>query len=106
MATDAYRDMMDCIAKWQDAKSLALAHEVWDPTPYVINVRTGSIGCEVENSIYKWCVSNLGKESSTIHGQSGRWHRAGAVVFGESTIGFANQEDMELFCTAFPDCVI
>ena len=106
MATDAYRDMMDCIAKWQDAKSLALAHEVWDPTPYVIIVRTGSVGSDTEQSMIDWCVDKLGKESSPIHGQRGRWYRGGAVVFGESTMGFASQEDMALFCTAFQACVI
>ncbi len=89
-----------------DTKMLALSHKVWDPTPWVIDVFTGSYntdeGMGRRHDMSDFCVAHFGKESWPIHDKPADWHWGGATVDGWSWIGFKTEAMMQQFLTAFP----
>jgi hypothetical protein len=76
--------------------------KVWDPTPWMIDVYTGSEDGLREFQIMRWCYDELGEQSSPIHGQTGRWHRGNATIYGWTWFGFATEADMQLFQATWP----
>lgn len=82
-----------------------LAHQVWDNTPYIIDVNTGSFSTDEEHNRWHamatWLRTNFGEEAWPIHGKQGNWCRGGAIVDGWRFIGFHTVEQAELFAKVF-----
>ena len=80
---------------------------VWDPTPWVIDVRTGSqdqgVGATKGRSMNEWLRDNAGRESWPIHERPGDWHWGGATVDGWTWLGFAREDRMRAFLAAFAE---
>lgn len=80
-------------------------HKVWDPTPWVINVKSGSpsnLEDETWGTMRNWLINNLGPESQPIFGIKGYWHRGSATVDGWTFIGFSSEALMISFMNKFP----
>jgi hypothetical protein len=93
-------------ADYGDQDSSELMIKVWAGTPFVVNVRTGSINSETEREITEWCRENFGQDAWPIHGKPGKWQRGSATVHGETFIGFDSAESLALFVERFGRCVI
>lgn len=74
-----------------------LSHKVWDPTPWMLNVRTDGINSDRERDIISWCREKFGEQSWPIHGRPAAWYQGGATVFGDCWFGFATEEMMKQF---------
>jgi hypothetical protein len=92
-----------------DAERNELVRRVWSVTPFVVNVRTGSICQSRADSRYRdmmlWCHDAFGKQAfpfgdDPLHGD---WQFGGATVDGWTYVGFKTREQMEWFKAAFPD---
>ena len=101
---------------WKDdAEHLALEHLVWDPTPWVIDLRSPSPGSsEASNkpgdidrlTHIDWLRANIGVDSWPIHRKPDDWNFACATVNGETWLGFRTEDMMRRFCEAFPQSII
>lgn len=80
--------------------------KVWDVTPFVVNVRTGSPDDDQYRKIVSWCREHLGPDAWPIHGRDGNWQTGGATVFGETFMGFATAEYLERFSKVFGHLII
>lgn len=94
--TDLYHRNMEWAESNGDRGKLM--HQVWDGTPWMVDVYTGNI----ENfgrfrEIMEWCREQFGPEAWPIHGKPGAWHSGGATVMGWTWIGFATEDRMERF---------
>jgi hypothetical protein len=96
--TPLYRRILD-----SDPNVLALRHKVWDPTPWVIDVRSDD---EKRFEHREWLFNNVGKESWPIHEKPGDWYFSGATVQGQTWLGFSTEEMMQRFIAAFPESII
>lgn len=111
--TPRYHAIMDY---WKDdPEHLALEHKVWDPTPWVIAIRSPypdsssasfKAGDVDRLTHMDWLYRNLGDESRPIHGKPGDWQFGGATVDGETWLGFRTEEMMRRFIAFFPQSVI
>ena len=84
-----------------------IMREVWDTTPWMIEVFLGKWEDPVyvdEQAIREWCREHLGEEGSPIHNKPGKWH-TGSVVSGWCWFGFDTEEHMRQFTAACPDTV-
>lgn len=79
-----------------------LAHLVWDPTPWVVDVFTGRVDSDLRHEMSDWLRSEIGVESWPIHKKPGVWHFAGATVDGWTWLGFATEDMMQRFLSKFP----
>lgn len=89
-----------------DQNTSDLVAKVWAGTPFVVNVRTGSINSETEREIMEWCRENLGAEAWPIHGKPGVWQRGSATVHGETFMGFDTTETLATFADRFRHLII
>lgn len=98
-----------------DVERPLLAHQVWDPTPWVITIRSpypGSSSASFKDgdvdrlTHIHWLSEAIGKESWPIHGKPGDWHFGGATVDGETWLGFRTEEMMRQFMAFFPQSII
>ena len=103
MGTRIYDEMMAYYDEHLDEESKALQHKVWDPTPWVVNVNTGSLSEDRSFEMMDWCRNNLGDESWPIHGRPGVWRRGGATIHGWTYFGFVSEKSMSEFMFEFPD---
>ena len=104
------------IAYWKDdPETLQREHQVWDPTPWVIDIRSQFPGSskasnrpgDIDRYTHMgWLRENIGADSWPIHGKPGDWYFAGATVDGETWLGFRTEDMMRRFCAAFPQSVI
>lgn len=111
--TPRYRAIM---AYWEDdQRHLELEHKVWDPTPWVIDVRSpypdGSpasfrVGDVDRRTHVRWLRDNIGTESWPIHNAPGDWYFGGATVCGETWLGFRTKDMMDRFIAFFPQSLI
>lgn len=75
-----------------------LMHTVWDGTPWMVDVYTGSIQNGGRyGEIMQWCRDEFGAEAWPIHGKPGSWYSGGATVMGWTWMGFATCEMMQKF---------
>lgn len=81
--------------------------EVWEQTPWVIDVETGSVVSDVAFNMRKWLVARLGKQLFPFGDKPwvGEWQFGGATVNGWTWLGFSKEADMNAFMSAFPDAV-
>ena len=76
-----------------------LMKTVWSPTPWMVDVFTGSTSNSGRYAeIMDWCREKFGQESSPIHGVDGTWHCGLATIHGFTWMGFATKDQMEAFC--------
>lgn len=101
ITTEIYRKIIEH-AQSVDEEALDLAHKVWDPTPWVINVKTGSFDENIYPPMREFCLKNFGEESWPIHNKPRNWYRGGVTLFGWTWMGFATKEMMEQFLIEFP----
>lgn len=105
--TPIYDKIIDHAKAKGDEDALALAHKVWDDTPWVIDVWLGEpddVGeYAYERNINCWCNQYVGKQAWPIHGKTGKWYRAGFSVNGWTWIGFDTQGHMSDFMDAWPE---
>jgi len=104
------------VGYWKDdPERLALERLVWDPTPWILDIRSpypGSSsaslkGGDVDRLTHiNWLRENVGVESWPIHGKPGDWYFAGVTVDGQTWLGFRTEDMMRRFCEAFPQSVI
>jgi hypothetical protein len=85
-----------------DQERSDIMRKVWTPTPWMIEVFTGSINSERERSIARWCWDRFGQQASPIHGIDGVWQRGCATVHGWTWYGFATEAQMLEFLAAWP----
>jgi len=97
------------VAHAVDSGDIDLTNKVWDNTPWVINVNTGSPS-DYENDrlhgMIEWCTLNLGPEAWPIHDKPGNWYRSGATVMGETFIGFHTECMMNDFMLEHPKYIL
>lgn len=107
--TPRYHAILDY---WKDDQHrLELEHKVWDPTPWVIDIRSPYPGSspvsfhsgDVDRYTHiEWLRENIGSDSWPIHDKPGDWYFAGATVDGETWLGFRTEDMMRRFMAAFP----
>lgn len=99
--TALYHRML--VAEYATPNQQELVCEVWKPTPWVYDVKTG----DRYEEIRRWCNTNLGHESSPIHSQPGQWHFASVTMRGWTWVGFATETIAKRFQAAFPvECAL
>lgn len=104
--TDLYRSIL--AYDYGDKERGDLMEKVWSVTPWVVNVRTGSM-TDMGSAYYRikqWCAGSMGAEAWPIHGRPGSWQYGSATVFGETYIGFATEAMLDRFRSAFGDLII
>lgn len=87
-----------------------LMHQVWDPTPWMIDVYLGD-QCEGppghdrehDHAMHEWCRERLGDEGWPIHGHPRRWYTGGVTVDGWQWWGFDTEDAMQAFKQAWPE---
>lgn len=89
-----------------DQERTDLMIKVWAVTPFVVNVRTGSVNSETEREITEWCREKFGPDAWPIHGKPGKWQRGSATVHGETFMGFDTAETLAVFMGRFGHLVI
>lgn len=104
MGTDLYHRIITF--EYRDADRKELMEKVWRGTPWVVNVKTDSIGSDQYRSIMQWCRDHIGAEAWPIHGRPGEWQSGSATVFGETFMGFATEARLSEFRAAFGDLII
>src|SRR5579872_6301879 len=95
--TDLYHQTM--ATQYASEKQAALMHEVWDPTPWMVD----AITVNREAEMIAWCHRVMGPESSPIHGKGGSWHRGNVTLRGRTWFGFQTKELLEAFLARFPE---
>lgn len=88
------------VAKGEDSNDEreALMFEVWSPTPWIVDVNTGSMSdMDRYYDILSWCNKMFGPESYPIHGKNGDWHHGSATINGWTWMGFKTKELMDTF---------
>jgi len=98
--TDLYRRM--CAFNYGDAERAAVMREVWDPTPWMVEIYTGQCGDERDREMQRWCHDEFGGQSWPLHGRPARWLRGSATVHGWTWYGFADQAGMGRFVAHWP----
>ncbi len=83
-----------------------LMQKVWSVTPFMINVRTGSINSETYREIMQFCRVLFGPDAWPIHGRPGRWQSGSATVYGETFMGFEDAGALAIFMGRFGHLVI
>jgi hypothetical protein len=101
MATPLYKRML--ALSMDDPDGGELMRKVWDPTPYMIDVRDFEPNSKEWFDFLRWALEELGEESSPIHDQAGVWRRGNATLFGWTWYGFAAQHLMDKFMRRYPD---
>ena len=101
MATEPYRSIMEFNEK-RGASDLALAHEVWDMTPWIIDVHDGRVEDGLYRDLMVWCQSRWGAQAWWPNGRKGAWQRGGATVDGWTWWGFDSEDKMREFVGAWP----
>ncbi|WP_319532843.1 hypothetical protein [uncultured Cohaesibacter sp.] len=85
-----------------DSRDVELFHKVWDPTPWVIDVFTGSLCDDQFCEMREWLNEICGVESWPIHDRPGDWNIGSATVNGWTWLGFKTEDMMRRFIEAFP----
>lgn len=103
IGTDLFHRTMERADSQADERG-ELMRKVWEGTPWMVNVYTGS-GDDYgrSNAIRHWCQDKFGPEAWPIHGKSGTWHVGGATVMGWTWMGFATKEMMDEFMQQWGD---
>jgi hypothetical protein len=104
MSTTLHKRILS--ADYGDQERTDLMVKVWAGTPFVVNVRTGSINSEAEREIAEWCRESFGPDAWPIHGKPGKWQRGSATVHGETFMGFDTAETLAIFMGRFGHLVI
>lgn len=98
--TDLYRRAM--AYDYGDNDRQALMKQVWEPTPWMADVYTGSGEVGRTLDMIHWCRERFGPESYPIHGVEGAWRRGNATIDGWTWYGFKTEEMLQEFLAAWP----
>ena len=74
-----------------------LMHQVWDLTPWMLDVHEGPIPNMRYLEMIKWCHERWGKPAWWPSGQPGAWQRGGVTVNGFTWWGFDTLGKMQEF---------
>lgn len=100
--SDLYRSFIEWNAK-RGEDDLRLAHQVWDMTPWVVDMFDGSM---VRDDRYRqmimWCHKKWGDPAWWPSGRKGAWQRGGTTVNGWTWWGFDTKDKMNEFASAWP----
>lgn len=88
-AAKVERDLDDAVATQE--------HQLWDGTPWMVNVFTRRAGGDRDQGICAWCRDNFGAEASSLDGRDGSWRRGDATINGWAWFGFDSASAMENF---------
>ncbi len=100
--SDLYRSIIEWNAKQGD-DDLRLAHEVWDMTPWVVDMFDGSMKHDDRyRQMVMWCHERWGEQAWWPSGRKGAWQRGGATVDGWTWWGFDTKDKMDDFASAWP----
>lgn len=102
MATDLYRRVMKWNAAQGDDERTALAHRVWDGTPWMVNWYTGGISDGRTRDMIEWCHSTWGDQAWWPQDRPGPWQRGSATIHGWEWWGFDTEEKMRAFMARWP----
>lgn len=78
-----------------------LMKKVWDGTPWMIDVDTGSIESDRYREMMQWCRKQFGAEAWPIHGKPGDWQCGSVTIHGRTWMGFKTKKMLELFLEAW-----
>lgn len=103
--TDLYRSVIEF--EPSNEAATALAHEVWDGTPWMIDVYAGSFNEVRRYDILHWCHDTFGRQADPFgpDPRPGRWRQGNATVDGWTWFGFATEADMQQFIEHWPNPV-
>ena len=101
VASELYTSIIDWNTK-RSAEDLALAHEVWDMTPWVVDVYDGRTQDGRYLEMMHWCRERWGDQAWWPSGRKGSWQRGGATVDGWTWWGFDTENKMSEFVAAWP----
>ncbi|HEY0120630.1 MAG TPA: hypothetical protein VGC14_02525 [Rhizobium sp.] len=104
MATDLYHRVLTY--DYGDKERSDLMAKVWNVTPFVVNVRTGSIDSEEYRAMIDWLRDTFGDQAWPIHGRAGQWQTGRATVFGETFIGFQAADGLAAFRAKYGDRIV
>lgn len=102
MASDLYRRVMQWNADQGDDERTALAHRVWDGTPWMVNWYTDSPNTDRARSMIEWCHSKWGDQAWWPQDRPGPWQRGSATIHGWEWWGFDAEDKMRAFMDAWP----
>jgi len=101
VSTELYRSIIDWNAR-RGEDDVRLAHEVWDMTPWVVDVYEGPRRGEGYKERMQWCRDKFGDEAWWPSARKGGWQRGCATVDGWTWWGFDTEEKMNEFVAAWP----
>lgn len=102
MSSDLYRRTMEWHEAQGDAERTALAHLVWDGTPWMVNWYTGGVGDGRTRDMIEWCHSQFGPQAWWPTDTPGAWQRGSATIHGWEWWGFNTESHMLAFMAAWP----
>lgn len=91
--TELYQQVIN----WKGYTNPELMRQVWEPTPYIIDVYTGGRHDDRGYEIREWLTERWGRACSPIHGHEGLWQFGNATINGYTWLGFATEEMMQEF---------
>lgn len=102
MTSELYRRTMAWHAEQGDEERAALAHRVWDGTPWMVNWYTGGVDGGRTRDMIKWCHKQFGPQAWWPADRPGAWQRGSATIFGWEWWGFDSEDKMRAFMAAWP----
>lgn len=102
MSTDLYRRVMAWNEQLGDAERTALAHRVWDGTPWIVNWYTGGVDHGRTRDMILWCVEKFGEQAWWPENRPGAWQRGSATIHGWEWWGFDDEAKLREFMAAWP----
>lgn len=102
MSTALYRSVMAQVERDLDEAAARQEHQLWDRTPWMVNVFTGPAGGDRDKRICAWCQNTFGNEAMPLDGSAGAWRRGDATINGWAWFGFDSASTLEVFQEAWP----
>ena len=105
MSTTLHKSML--AFNHHDSERDQLMRDVWAGTPWMLNVRTGSVNSEDWYKVSGWLRTRFGLPAFPFgdNPRPGFWQLGGATLYGWSWIGFSTEDYMNEFVAEFPDLV-
>ena len=102
MASALYHDIIAWNEKQGDAERTALAHRVWDGTPWMVDWYGGRVDEARTRAMIEWCYEKFGEQAWWPSDRPGAWQRGSATVDGWTWWGFDTEDKMREFMAAWP----
>ncbi|WP_141104963.1 hypothetical protein [Thioclava sp. IC9] len=101
MSTALYRRTMAQVERDLDEAAVRQEHQLWDRTPWMVDVFTGPAGGERDQAISAWCRAKFGAEALPLQGRDGSWRRSDETINGWAWFGFDTASALKKFQDAW-----